>query len=368
MELILAPGRYCREVNALAKAGAIAAGFGRNAVLIGGNKALAVAETGLCESLTAAGVQITGQVPYGGECCLDNVDRLAAMSAVLQAEVLIGVGGGRALDTVKMTAFRLGRPMIAVPTVAATCAAWTRIAVVNDNDGAFVETSHASVLPAAVLADTAILAAAPLEFLAAGIGDTLAKYYEAEISVRNRAELLPNERFALKVAEQLAERLLGGAAAQAVEEAKRQLPAGAFDEVLDAIFMAAGIVSNSGGDAARAAMAHSVYSALTILPPVHSIRHGKVVAFGILCQLVLDKVPETEIQRYIAFSRQTGLPVTLAEIGLTAVSEAELRQVAAVTLTIPEMKNIPYDVTADMVFAALQQADAAGRNEAKQDE
>ena len=366
MELVLAPGRYCREENALAKAGAIAVSYGQAAVIIGGHRALAVAGDALQAALTGTGVKVTGLVHYGGECSLDNVDRLVKTEAVRQAAVLIGVGGGRALDTVKMAAYRLNRPLITVPTVAATCAAWTMVAVVNDNAGAFVEVSSEAALPAAVIADTGILAAAPLDFLVAGIGDTLAKYYEAEISVRCRSELLPNERFALQIAIKLAERLMDTVAVQAVAEAKRRQPSAAFDEVVDAIFMEAGIVSNCGGDAARAAFAHSVYSALTILPPVHNSRHGAVVAFGILCQLMLDKVPEPEIRRYVEFSRQAGLPVTLAEIGLAVVSEAELRKVAEVTLGIPELRNMPYKVTADMVFAAVQAADTAGRREDKQ--
>ncbi len=36
---------------------------------------------------------------------------------------MIGVGGGALLDTAKAVARRLGLPVVAIPTIAATCAA-----------------------------------------------------------------------------------------------------------------------------------------------------------------------------------------------------------------------------------------------------
>jgi hypothetical protein len=42
---------------------------------------------------------------------------------------VIGVGGGALLDSAKVLARRLGVPLVAIPTIAATCAAWTPLSV-----------------------------------------------------------------------------------------------------------------------------------------------------------------------------------------------------------------------------------------------
>jgi glycerol dehydrogenase len=361
MQLQISPGIYCREAGALAYAGQYAAAYGAWTCLIGGRTALEAASAALTASLRAAGMTITGKIEFGRECSYDHVSRLAKLPAVREADVLIGVGGGKALDTVKLLAYQLGKPLITVPTVAATCAAWTPLSVVYDHDGAFVEVSYKAANPAAVLADTDILTAAPAEFIIAGIGDTLAKWYEGEACTRGKA-VSQNGAAGLAMARLTCDRLfqLGAEAVAAVRE-RRNISA--VDEVIDAIIMYAGMVSNIGGDACRAAAAHSIYSAFTILPPVHHVRHGAVVSFGILCQMMMDGKRDDEVERFLQFSRRIGLPVTLQELKLEDISPQDLMRVAAEALHVPEMVNMPYRVTAEMVADSITAADARGRKQ-----
>jgi glycerol dehydrogenase len=46
-----------------------------------------------------------------------------------EADVLIAVGGGKAIDTVKEVAYQLNKHLIAIPTIAAICAAATSITI-----------------------------------------------------------------------------------------------------------------------------------------------------------------------------------------------------------------------------------------------
>lgn len=359
MNLHVSPGVYCREEGALAKAGAYAKHYGVSACLIGGHKALAAVRQPLVKSLAEADIGITGEVHFGGECSWANVDLLAAQPAVHEAAVLFGIGGGKAIDTAKLLAYKLNKPLITVPTVAATCAAWTTLSVVYDSQGAFVEVSYQAANPKAVLADTGVLLRAPGSFMIAGIGDTLAKWYEGEACTRGVA-VTQHGAAGLSLAKMVCDRLfVHGPAAVEAAASRQSIPA--FEETIDAIIMYAGLISNIGGDDCRCAAAHSIYSAFTILPPVHQVLHGAIVSFGILCQMMMDGKPEQDIGEFIQFSQKIGLPVTLAELKLDGVSRQDLKRVAAVSLTVPEMACMPYPVTAGMVLDAIIAADSKGR-------
>jgi glycerol dehydrogenase len=359
MKQIVAPGVYCREAGALTQTGHYAALLGANACLIGGKTALERAAGAISASLAANKVAITGQIWYGGECTWDNVARLQHSPEVQQAAVLIGVGGGRALDTCKLLAYKVGKPLITVPTIAATCAAWTMIGVVNDAAGTFVEVSAEVSNPQAVIVDTQIIAEAPARFLVAGMGDTLAKWYEGEASTRGKI-VNQNGQAGLNLARLVRDAILQQGEA-AIDDLRQGQPSQAVETIVDDIIMLAGMISNLGGDACRSAGAHSFYSALTLLPQVHAMLHGEVVGFGILCQLVMDHAPAPIIDEYLEFCHKVSLPVTLQALGIDNLTDEQLRQVAAMAVEVPDMVNMPFAVTAPMVAAAILDADAQGR-------
>ena len=62
----------------------------------------------------------------------------------------------------------LGLPIITVPTIASTCAAWTPLSVMYDEHGAVVAEDWLSHSPKAVIADTEVIMKAPVRYLIAG--------------------------------------------------------------------------------------------------------------------------------------------------------------------------------------------------------
>ncbi len=89
-----------------------------------------------------------------------------------RADFLVAVGSGTINDLVKYTAHKAGKPYIVFPT------ATSMNGYVSGNASISIggkKESHAATLPAAVLADMQLLAAAPTRLSQAGIGDSLAR-------------------------------------------------------------------------------------------------------------------------------------------------------------------------------------------------
>lgn len=96
--------------------------------------------------------------------------------------MVFGVGGGKALDTVKCLCITDDKPVFTFPTIASNCAACTSVSIMYNEDGTFLKPNF-FVRPAMhAFIDTEIIAKAPAQYMWAGIGDTYAKYYEATIS------------------------------------------------------------------------------------------------------------------------------------------------------------------------------------------
>ncbi len=81
-------------------------------------------------NLSAGGLPPAGgeKIRFTGHCSERDVAGLVQASGDDRA-VVIGVGGGALLDSAKVLARRLGVPLVAIPTIAATCAAWTPLSV-----------------------------------------------------------------------------------------------------------------------------------------------------------------------------------------------------------------------------------------------
>ena len=86
------------------------------------------------------------------------------------------------------------------------------------------------------------------------------------------------------------------------------------------------------------------------------------MAFGLLAQLVLEGQARSVLHRVLEFATEVGLPVTLAEIGLTDLPREDLQKIAVrATAEGETIHNEPFEVRPDMVADAIMAADAMGR-------
>src|SRR5690606_32990788 len=190
----------------------------------------------------------------------------------------------------------------------------TALAVIYKEDGSFDKYLFLPENPDVVIADSNILAAAPVRFFVAGIGDALATYFEARACYRKNGDNLVNLKPSLAglgLAKMCYETILeyGPQAKVAVEKG---ISTPAVEHTIEATIYLSGVGAEAGGLAA----AHAIHNGMTAVPSLHQAQHGEKVVFGLLTQLVLESAPKEEIKTVIHFIKEVGLPLTLNDLGL----------------------------------------------------
>ncbi len=328
------------------------AAWGETALVSGGERALQAAAAPLELALARGGVRSAPHI-FKGECCRDNIAAIATRAREAGADLIIGVGGGKALDAAKAAAWAIGRPVVCIPTIAATCAAVTPLSITYTPDGVFDRALYLPSPPHLVLADSAVIAAAPGRYLASGIFDALAKWYEGRAVYQGIADPHVFTSAALRLAEVLNEEMERKAV-----KALRQVRGGAAGEelrqVVDLNVYLTGIIQGLGLFTLRGGAAHAIHNGLTVLPQSHRLLHGFKVAYGIVAQQLLEGKSAESIQSTIAFFRSLGFDPNLKRLGLPA-DPPSLRRVAVMACADEAMVKMPFPVEEKVLVSAMQQ-------------
>jgi len=297
-------------------------------------------------------------VQFGGECSKVEVERLRGL--VGDSDVIVGVGGGKVIDTAKAVAHYAKLPVIIAPTIASTDAPCSALTVLYKESGEFDEYLLLPANPNCVVVDTAVVAAAPARMLVAGMGDALATYFEARAALAAQKPAMAGgltSLSALALAKLCYETLLRDGL-----KAKLAVDAGATSAAVENVIEANTYLSGIGFESGGLAAAHAIHNGLTVLPETHDCYHGEKVAFGTLTQLVLENACLDEVSAIIAFCKSVGLPTTLAQLGVKDPAPEKLMAVARAACAPGEtIHNMPFAVTAEAVCGAMVVADKLGR-------
>jgi glycerol dehydrogenase len=273
---------------------------------------------------------------FNGECSWAEIKRVTAIASDAGVGVVVAVGGGKTIDTAKVTAMNTGARIVVVPTIASTDAPCSAVAVVYDEHGVFVESLRLARNPDVVAVDPEVVVAAPARFLVAGIGDALSTWFEARSNLESRTDNyvaggFPATQAGIAIAEKCHEVLMrdGLKARAAVEE-------GLCTTAVENIIEANTLLSGLGFENCGCSAAHGIHDALTQLEETHGFLHGEKVAFGVLCLLMLEDRDPDEIEAMIHFCRAMGLPTTLADLKIVEDVEAKIERVAAAALKNPD--------------------------------
>lgn len=357
-KIMISPSKYVQGADELSNLGEYVAAFGNRALLVASKddearvrKQLDTALERNPFTLDSAGFKL--------ECSWAEIKRIKALADESGADVIIGLGGGKSLDTAKAVAHLANKPVIIVPTIASTDAPCSALAVIYTENGEFEEYFFFRNNPNLVLVDTAIIAKAPVRFLVAGMGDALSTWVEARACAKSFAQNASHGHStmaAIAIAELCYKTLFEDSL-----KAKAACEAGVVTMALENIIEANILLSGLGFESSGLAACHSIHNGLTVLEETHKFFHGEKVAFGVIVQLVLENAPQEELERTLQYCQSVGLPTCLADLGVTEVTAEKIMKVAiGATATGETIHNMPFPVSAEMVCAAILAADKLG--------
>lgn len=298
---------------------------------------------------------------FQGECSQRQIDQLTGRAEEQACTAVIGIGGGKILDTAKAVAYGAGLRSVIIPTVASTDSPCSSLSVIYRDNGEFERYLFLNTCPDMVLVDTSVIAKAPAALLAAGMGDAMATWFEARACGASGS---PNQ-----VGGQPTRAAAGLAAMcwdllrQYGSQAMRDAEAGICSPALETIVEVNTYLSSVGFESGGLAAAHGIQKGFTMIPQLHRQYHGCKVAFCTLTQLVMEAAPEQEVDAVLRFCCDVGLPVCFADMGYPEPDPALLR-LAAEKACVPgsTVHHMPFPVTPELIYEAMIKADALGRN------
>lgn len=347
-----APSRYIQGKGTLGNIGQYVKVLGQKPLIISGGTSWRVSGETISESLKVAGLDFYFD-QFNGECSMHEINRYIEIGKINALDLIIGVGGGKVLDTAKAVAEGLGVGVVVVPTVASTDAPTSALSVIYTDEGVFEAYKFYNKNPDLVLVDTAVVAKAPARLFASGIADAMATWVEARATIKSNSSAMAGGKVsvAAKAIAQACEQTLFQYGLSAYKAVQKGVVTSAVEAVVEANTLLSGIGFESGGLAA----AHAIHNGFTVLDgDIHHLTHGEKVAYGTLVQLVLELHPAEELYKYIHFYQQLGLPTTLKDLHLENVSYEDLLKVgAAATQEGETIGNLSPEITAEDVANAI---------------
>ena len=321
-----------------------------NVLIAGGETALDVARNEVERSLDTLGVEYEA-VTLEGECTPGRVEEYRGLVEEADPDALVGVGGGKALDTAKLVA-EGNCPVALLPTVASTCAAWTPLSVVYEEDGSHLGVVRLSRCPEWVLVDTGIIARAPSRLLAAGVMDATAKHFETAYIPGGGAN--KPAQWGTGVARESYRACLRDDAAGAVAACERGELTETVEDVIDACIAGPGLTAGLLGGQSHLLLGHVLCYRLREYDAVRERSyHGERVAYGVLLFQLLMGEDEEEVAELKEWYESFGPELSLGSLGLREVDKRIVSDLARAIDESADYGLVERDLSGEEVLNAL---------------
>ena len=338
------------------KVTSICEAYGKKVVFIGGKTALSVAGEQIRDAIKDSNLEVIGEIWYGGEACYENVEVLKVEKLVQEADMVFAIGGGKALDTCKCLTGEIGKPLFTFPTISSTCAAVTSVCAMYEKTSVFKDLYWRFAPAEHSFINTKVIAEAPNKYLWAGIGDTLAKGYEPEFSARGK-ELDHSNALGVTISK-LCQEPLVKYGKKALEDCEKNATSKELEEVVLAIIVTTGIVSNYVINDYNSSAAHAMCYGFSTLHTVETNHlHGEIVSYGVLVLLMLDGRTE-ELDRILPFYKSIKLPTSYKDL---EAKDEEMEGVLKKAVDLPDMNVAAFKITKEMLEDAIKKIEAYGK-------
>jgi glycerol-1-phosphate dehydrogenase [NAD(P)+] len=225
------------------------------------------------------------------------------------ADAIVAVGGGRCLDIGKLAAARAGLTMIAVPTQLSHDGLCSPVAVVPNEEG--VAESLGAIAPVAVFVSLPTIVTAPVESVAAGLGDLLANplaLRDWALAAEHGLEEIDHRSWDLSVESfELVEPYLDTNAGDLANDPVF------FHRLADALVMSGLAMISSGTSRPASGGEHEISHAIDEIYGGKA-HHGAQVAFGCIVSVALYG---EDTDAFRGRLRKLGLPEKPSDLGLS---------------------------------------------------
>ncbi len=355
--LLWAPVRVVAGPGACGGVADDVARLGGRAFILGGRCAL-LAAVDVVAQLRARLASVAVQ-RFVGECSATAVD--AATDGARGFDVVVGIGGGKAIDTAKAAADVLQAPCVAIPTSPATCAAYTPLSILHTDRGEYVESRRLRQSVSLLMLDPTLMTACPPRLLASGMVDAFARFADASLASRATSLSFPATA-SLAISRGCVDEVLIPLGERALGDLARHTATADFERVVDACILGAGLAGETGARFFGRGLSHAVGYALADVLGSHDLLHGESVGLGVLVQSAIDPAGAFSLSQLRTLFRSWGAPASFRDVGVDLADKRTSRRLADRTLAHLDLERaVPFGVRAEQ----LQQAFHALENGVK---
>lgn len=238
------------------------------------------------------------------DATIEEVEAVETMIEEHHTNFVLGVGGGRPIDAAKLASFNKKMPFISVPTAA------SHDGIVSSRASIWVggkKQSYDSHTPFAVIADTNIIAQAPMKILAAGCGDLISN--ETAVKDWELAHKVKNEEISTYAS------TLSKMTAFVIEKYAEIISAGGSEAAWHVIkaLVASGVAMSIAGSSRPCSGAEHMFShRLDAITPKPAL-HGEQCAVG---TIMMMKLHGGNWESTKATLEKIGTPTTASGLGI----------------------------------------------------